>query len=125
MSGHRPEVGRTVGVAAWAAGDTFCAIVCTNGHPKRTLDRVRWVQAEDRGELYTAAFRLDDPAVRDPGTSAEEDPTSYETRWRLRCPTCGLDVVLNRRRLDQLARWARDTSARRIELGRLAASVGG
>lgn len=121
---HRSEVGRSAGVQQWAEGQPYCTILCTAGHKKRTIDRIRWAGEGGRGaHLYTSGFRLDDVSGTDPGTSAEDNPLNDEYKWRFRCP-CGIDVVLNGRRLEQLARWVGDTSARRIELGSLAAIVG-
>ena len=119
----RPEIGRVLGVATWANGGPFCTIVCTRGHKKRLIDRIRWVTEEDRGDLYTAAFRLDDLFGVDPGTSAEDSPRDSETKWRLRCP-CGLDVVLNWGTLNRLADGTMKAGIAQVELGALAAIIG-
>jgi hypothetical protein len=126
MSRHRPEVGRTEGVSVWAEGQPYCTILCTNGHKKRTIDRVRWAGEEGRARhLYTGGFRLDDPCGDDSAGSSEENPTNDDYKWRFRCPSCRIDVVLSTAMLENLAEWVRATSARRIELSRLAAIVSG
>lgn len=117
---HRPEVGRTLGVDEWAAGEPFCTITCDNGHRRRLIDRVRY--ADGVASLYTAAARLDDPSHADPGTSAEDNPTNYDTKWRLSCP-CGLDVVLTKKSLSTLAKGTRDQGVSKLKLTALAAIV--
>lgn len=127
---HRPEPGRTQGVAAWAnspgADGWFCTIVCTRGHRKRTIEHIRWAGRNGQGDhLYTAGYRLDDlaePLDADPGTSAEHRPTSGDFKCRLRCP-CGLDVVLSNENLDRLVEGLHDDGRTRIELAAIAASL--
>lgn len=126
----KPEPGRVQGVRAWANDEPYTAIVCTRGHKKRTIDRMQWSEWASHGQLYTAGWRMgdlpDDGAPSDhridPGTSAEDNPVTDDTKWRLRCP-CGLNVTLSMGSLDKMAKGLRDLGVARVELSALAAIV--
>jgi hypothetical protein len=72
--------------------------------------------------LYTAGARVNDPTELDPGTSAEDVPGNYETKWRLRC-SCGLNVALSNALLDTVAEGLIRSGVSRIDLSDLAAMV--
>ncbi|WP_346922979.1 hypothetical protein [Glutamicibacter creatinolyticus] len=117
---HRPEIGRTEGVKAWSEGEHYCKIICTNGHKKRMIERVRWSEMGKARNIYTGGWRLEDVFGKDLGTTAEEKPNDDQFKYRFRCPTCRVDVGLNDKTLDKLAQWVRDARPDKIELTTLA-----
>lgn len=109
----------SIGVAEWAAGEPFCTIVCTAGHKKRVIDRIKWAgKGAKGGHLYNAAART---LGHDPSSTAEDVPgDAAESSWRWRCP-CGIDVTVGHETLDKLAQALPRVG--RIELADLAATL--